>query len=60
MHGLLSPLLLRERERMREREREREIERMCVCVDARGNARRGVAMQSVSGPRGSNGTAAVS
>ena len=44
------PLLLRERE-----------ERECVCVCACGCKRgRNVAMQSVLGPRGSNGTVARS
>ena len=35
---------------------ERGRESVCVCVDARGNARQGVGIQSVLGPRGSNGT----
>ena len=37
---------------------ERGRERECVCVDARGNARQGVGIQSVLGLRGSNGTVA--
>ena len=40
----------------------RKGERESVCVDERGNARRGVGIpsQSVLGPRGSNGTVASS
>jgi hypothetical protein len=41
-----------------EREGERERESVCVCVDARGDAGRDVAMQSMLGPRGSNSMAA--
>ena len=52
----------REREREKERERERERESVCVCVCVCGCERGGrdIAMQSVLGRRGSNGTVASS